>query len=45
MISDNFDINAFKALTPAEQKVALEILKQYSEAGYSSLLESLNNSD
>lgn len=45
MMSDKFDLDAFKALSPQEQKVALEILKQYSEDGYSSLLEALNNSD
>ena len=45
MLQENFDISAFKALTEEEQKVTLEILKQYSNTGYSELLNSLNNSD
>lgn len=45
MMSDNFDKEAFEKLSPEEQKVVLEILKQYAETGKSALMEDLSSAD
>lgn len=45
MVPSNLNTEAFKNLTPQEQKVALEILKQYSDTGYSDLFNDLKYAD
>ena len=37
MVPSNLNTDAFKNLTPQEQKGALEILKQYSDTGNKNL--------
>jgi hypothetical protein len=39
------DLSALNSLSPEERKLALEILKQYSQEGYSDILEDLKYSD
>lgn len=45
MVPNNLNTEAFKNLTPQEQKVALEILKQYSDTGHSTLFDDLKYAD
>ena len=45
MVPNNLNTDAFKNLTPQEQKVALEILKQYSDTGHSTLFDDLKYAD
>ncbi|MDY2735041.1 hypothetical protein [Intestinibacter sp.] len=45
MVPSNLNTDAFKNLTPQEQKVALEILKQYSDTGHSTLFDDLKYAD
>ena len=45
MVPSNLNTDAFKNLTPQEQKVALEILKQYSDTGHSALFDDLKYAD
>ena len=45
MVPNNLNTDVFKNLTPQEQKVALEILKQYSDTGHSTLFDDLKYAD
>jgi hypothetical protein len=44
-MSNEINLEQLNSLTPEEQKLALEILKEYSQEGYSSILEDLKYSD
>ena len=45
MMSNEINLEQLNNLTPEERALALEILKEYSQEGYSSLLEDLKYSD
>jgi len=45
MISNELNLEQLNSLSPEERALALEILKEYSQEGYSSLLEDLKYSD
>lgn len=45
MISNEINLEQLNSLSPEERALALEILKEYSQEGYSSLLEDLKYSD
>ena len=45
MMSNEIDLKQLNNLSPEERALALEILKEYSQDGYSSLLEDLKYSD
>jgi hypothetical protein len=45
MISNEINLEQLNSLSPEERALALEILKEYSQEGYSTLLEDLKYSD
>ena len=45
MMSNEINLDLLNNLSPEERALALEILKEYSQDGYSTLLEDLKYSD
>lgn len=45
MISNELNLEQLNNLSPEERALALEILKEYSQEGFSSILEDLKYSD
>ena len=45
MMSNEINLEALNNLSPEERALALEILKEYSQEGYSTLLDDLKYSD